>query len=255
MWNYTYYPSTPRINLPRPDPTISSSRLSPASSPHQYIVHKWGCMPTLLLRLPAVSECTNVWGVSLMLLLPPPPGDIPTSGLPHILLSSPWSVWATDGETPLGPSTSPISPPNFHWHTISRTVPLPYTASHGPAPFLPYFSTPSKLSPTIYALSSGSETPLVNRYWYNIFSSQSRGSYTTVVGDWHWYGTRPYLPQISNVGSHGRSAAPIPVCSFLMHSDGCSAYPRLLGFRSACTWGGSSGAPLGSWCCTPSFVW
>ena len=40
--------------------------------------------------------------------------------------------------------------------------------------------------------------------------------------DRHLSEENPYLPQISAVGSFSRDVTPLPVCSFVMHSDGCS---------------------------------
>ena len=102
----------------------------------------------------------------LMLLVPPPLGDISSPFIPHYLPSSLWYVYTPNGETPPGPSKSPPSPPKSHFHTASLTVPLPYTSSHGPAPFLPSSSTPSKSPPTVSLLSSGSGTPPSNFYCY-----------------------------------------------------------------------------------------
>ena len=58
MLNYTDSPSTYHINVPGPDPTISPSELSPASSTPLYRVHKWEGMSAVPQWLPAISECT-----------------------------------------------------------------------------------------------------------------------------------------------------------------------------------------------------
>ena len=139
MLNYTDSLSTTQIHLPRPDTTISSYGSSPSSPPPQYIVHKWGGIPPVLLCLPDVSECTPVWGVIPRLLVPSPPVDIPNPLTPHVSLSYPWYVWPTNGETPTRPSTYPPSPPNYHCRTSALIVPLTYTPSHGPVPFLLYW--------------------------------------------------------------------------------------------------------------------
>ena len=129
MLNYIDSPSTLQIHAPPPDPTISPSGSSPASSLPQYIVHKWGGMLPVPRWSPAVSECTPVWGVSLMLLVPPPSGDITTPRPPHVSLSSPWSVWPPNDGTPPGPSTLPPSPPNFHCRTSALSIPQACTVA------------------------------------------------------------------------------------------------------------------------------
>ena len=58
--NYTYSTSTPKINVPRPDPTISSYGSSLASDPPWYRVHKRSGMPPVPQCLPAIYECTPV---------------------------------------------------------------------------------------------------------------------------------------------------------------------------------------------------
>ena len=83
MLNYTDSPSTPQIHLPRPDPNISSSGFSPASALPWRRVHKWGGIPPVPLCLTVVSECTPVWGIIPLLIVPPPLGDIPTPCPPH----------------------------------------------------------------------------------------------------------------------------------------------------------------------------
>ena len=190
----------------------------------------------------------------LMLLVPPPLGDISSPFIPHYLPSSLWYVYTPNGETPPGPSKSPPSPPKSHFHTASLTVPLPYTSSHGPAPLLPSSSTPSKSPPTVSSLSSGSGTPPSNFYCYRLSWSQRRGRPTTVAGSWHLSIMRPYLLQSSDVGSCGGAVSPLPSFSFLTHSSGCSASPRGHGCRSACAWGGIFGNSIESWCCSPSSV-
>ena len=164
MLNYTDSPSTPQINLPCPDPTISSSGSSPASVPPWCRVQKCGGMPPFTLWLPDASKCTPVWGVTPRLPVPPPPGDITTPHLPNVYPSPLWSFWSPDGETPIVPSTFTPSPPNYHFRIAALTVPPPYTSPHSPAPFLLYLSASSKSSPTTSALSSGFETPPANRY-------------------------------------------------------------------------------------------
>ena len=75
--NYTDSPSTPQIHVPRPDPTISSSVSSPASSQPWYRVHEWGGMPPVPQWSHVISKCTPVWGVRPMLILLPPLGIFP----------------------------------------------------------------------------------------------------------------------------------------------------------------------------------
>ena len=129
MLNYTDSPSTLHIHAPRPDPTISPSGSSPASTLPQYIVHKWGCILPVTRWSPAVSECTPVWGVRLLLLVPPPPGDITTPRPPHVSSSSPWSIWPPYDGTPPGPSTLPLSPPNFNCCTAALSIPQAHTVA------------------------------------------------------------------------------------------------------------------------------
>ena len=74
MLIFTDYMYTTQIHLPRPDPTISSSRSFPASALPWYRIHKWGGMPPVLIWSPAVSKFTPVWGVILWLLAIPPLG-------------------------------------------------------------------------------------------------------------------------------------------------------------------------------------
>ena len=124
MFKYRDYSSTPHIHLPRSDPIISSYGSSLASALPWYRVHKWVNMPPVLIWLPAVSECTPVCGVIPRLLVPPPPGDIPTPLPPHILPSSPWSVLPPDGETPPGPSKFP---PYHVWRPSPTLGGLPTT--------------------------------------------------------------------------------------------------------------------------------
>ena len=83
MLNYTYYPYTPQVHLPRPGPTISYYGFSPPSATSQRRVHNWGGMPHFPLWSPAL------WGVVPQLSVPPPLGGIPTPRQPHVLPLSP----------------------------------------------------------------------------------------------------------------------------------------------------------------------
>ena len=225
MLNYTGSTSTTQIHLPSPGPTISSFGSSPASAPPRHIVHKWGSMPPLPLWLPAVSYCTILLGVVLRLLVPPPPGDIPTPRPPHVSLSSPWSTWPPGVGTPPVPLSYPLSPPKSHFHAVALTEPPSNTSSHGPATLILYFPTPSWSTPTASALSSGSDTQTENIFCYRRSSAQGKGS--------HLYGMIPYLPHIIYVGSHGGFDATLPVCSSMAHSARCSTPLMGLGYCSA----------------------
>ena len=104
MLNDKYSPSTPKIHLPRPDPTISSSGF-PAPALPWYRFHKWNRIPPVSLWLPDISECTSGWSVITRLPVLPTLGDFTIPCLPRVSPSSSWSVWQTNGETPPGPST------------------------------------------------------------------------------------------------------------------------------------------------------
>ena len=82
MLNYTEYPSTPQVHLPHPSITISSSRLSPASTPPWRRVNKWGIRPHFFLWPPVASCCTPLWSEVPWLTFPQPPGGITTPALP-----------------------------------------------------------------------------------------------------------------------------------------------------------------------------
>ena len=145
--------STPKIIVPRPDPTISSSGLYPASNPPRYRAYRWGRMPPVPRCSPAVSECTPARGIRPLLLASPPPGDIDTSCPQHIYPSSPKSACPAGGETPPGYSTSPPSPPNFLFRTVELYVSLPCTTYPGTTLLLTSSSTPLKSTPIVSALS------------------------------------------------------------------------------------------------------
>ena len=69
MLNCTYSPFTPRVHLPSPGPTISSSGLSLAFAPSQRRVHKWGFRLPFLLWFPDASitlMCSVIWNHSIL---------------------------------------------------------------------------------------------------------------------------------------------------------------------------------------------
>ena len=142
--------SITQINVPRPDPTTSSSGSYLEPNTPWYRVHKWGGISPVPRWYPDVSECTPVWGP--LLLVTPPPRDITTTRPPHVLPSSSWYICPPYGETPPGPSTFSLSPPKFRCCTAVLTVPLPYTSSHGPVPLLLSSPTTSKSPPTVSVL-------------------------------------------------------------------------------------------------------
>ena len=180
MLNYTYFSSPIQIHVPHPYPTFLSSGLSLAYASPWYKFHKYDNMPPVPRWSPTLSICNPVWGVIILLLVTPPQGDILTPRPPHVFPSSPWSVWLPDWETPPGPSPSPSSPLNFHCHTLALTMTMPYTSYHGPVLLLPSLPKLLKSPPTIYALSSSSETITENLYCYKRFYSQGRGSPPTL---------------------------------------------------------------------------
>ena len=132
---------------------------------------------------PSVYECTPVWGIRLLLLVPPPPENIPTSRPLHVFPSSPKSVWPPDGRIPPGYPRFTPSPPNFYCCKAALIVPLPFTSPHGHAPLILYFSTPTISSPTVSALYSSSGTLPSNCYFCTHSFSQGRGRPPMEIGD------------------------------------------------------------------------
>ena len=180
--NCTYYLSTPQVHLLCPGPTISYSGAFQKSAPLRHIVHNLGGMPTFLLWPPVTSLCTLLCGLFPRLPVPPTPGGINNLRLPHVFPSSPWYAWSTGGVTPPGISASPPSPTNYNFCTGAPTEPPPYTSSHGTAPLLPYFPTPSRYSPTTSALYSGSYTLPANHCFYSQFNTDMLGGdYSLIV--------------------------------------------------------------------------
>ena len=162
MLNYIDFLTTPQVQLPRPVLTISSSGLSPASAPPWRIVHKWGGRPPFLLWSLAASVCTPLLGGVPRLLFPPPPRGIPTPRPPHVLLSSPWSVWSPGDGTPPGTLGYPLYTPRSHCRTISPTETPSNTSSQRLVLLILSSSAPSQSSTTAYALYSCSDTPPSN---------------------------------------------------------------------------------------------
>ena len=188
----------------------------------------------------------------MRLLLPPPPGVIPTPCLYHVLPWYPWSALPPGDGTPPRPLASPLSPPIYQWCIIAPTVPHPYTYSPGPAPFILSSPSPSQSSPTAYAHYSGPRIPPANWCCYMQLSVRGTVMPTAVARPPYWSRTIPQLPQISTVGSHVGFFVPLPACSSQRYSYVCSASPLGLDSWSARTWGGGLGVPLGSWCNTSS---
>ena len=192
MLNYTDPPSTPKVHLPRPGTTISSYRSSLASALTRRRVHRWGDRPIFLICLPAASQCTSLWGVVPRIPVPPQPRDITTPLPSHVSLSPPWSAWTPSGGIPPGPLASNLSPHKSYCPTLAPTAIPIYKSYHGPAPLLPYLSTPSRSSPTASALSSDFDTLPSNQCCYRRYTSKGKGRPPTVAGPMHWSGTRPY---------------------------------------------------------------
>ena len=162
MLNYTDYPSTPWVHLPRPSPTRLYFRSSQAFPLTSCRVHKWGDMPNFPLWSTAASYCTPLWSVVSWLSVTLLPGDIPTPCPPHMLPTYPWYAWPPGCGTPPGPLESPMSPPNSHWRTVAPTESPPYTPYHRPAPLLLSSPTPSRSPPPASAIYPGSDTPTAN---------------------------------------------------------------------------------------------
>ena len=146
----------------RPGPTIAPSHSSLAYSPPTCRAHRWGGRPPFLLWSPAVSWCTPLWGGSPRPPLPPLTRGTTTLRLPRILLSAPWSVALNGGGTSPGPWVSSLSPPSSFCHTITPTVPPPYTSLPGTELLFPYFPAPLLSSPTASNISAGFDRPPPN---------------------------------------------------------------------------------------------
>ena len=137
--NYTSSSSTPQVHLPRIDPTIVPTVLSPESAPPPCTVNRRGGRPLSPLCLSDASWCTPRWDGSPRLPLTTLPRGTPTLRLPSVFLSSSWSVALPDGGTPPGPRAYTRSPPRSQCNIGSPTAPPPCTLLHGPAPLLPSF--------------------------------------------------------------------------------------------------------------------
>ena len=177
--------STSQVNLPRSGPTIAPSNLSLASNPPPCRVHRWGGRSLFPIWLPVVSWCITLWDGAPHSPLPPLLRGTPTLRLPHVLLSSPWSVMPPGGGTPPGPWASLPSPPSSCWCTRAPTAPPPYTSLPGPAPFL--LSLPAPSLPFLIA------SDIFRRFWYT--PNQSLLLYMIV-----W-------PRYGNVYNGGRASA------------------------------------------------
>ena len=173
--------------------------------------------------------------------MPPPPGDITTPCPPHVFLSSPWSTWTPGGGTSPGPLAFPPSPLNSHCRTVVLNDQPPYTSFHGHELLILYLPTPLQSPPTTFALSFVYDTPSASLCCYRQFSAQNKGRLSMVAAPLHWYVTRPYLPQISDIWYRGGVSAPIPFSRSPTHSAGCLASWMGLGYRYALTWGEGGG--------------
>ena len=142
--------STPKIIVPRPDPTISSSGLSSSSNPPCYRAHRWGGMSHVPWWSLGVYECNPVWSIRPLLLAPPPLGILPRPIL-HKFFRHPRN---TPGRLVAKPLQDIQHFPHYHptfaavqqhcmWHCLVHHTKVPKYLPH----FLQHFRYHTPLSP------------------------------------------------------------------------------------------------------------
>ena len=183
----------------------------------------------------AVSWCILRWGGALRSPSHTLPLDTTTLRLPHLSLSSPWSVAPTNGGAPSGPWASTRSPPNSLFHRVTPTAPPPYTLPPGTAPLLLFFLESSLSSPTTAKLCAGLGIPPPNCCCCRQLSDPSMETTPMVVRYQSWSGTRSYLPQSSVVVSRAWGAFIPPAYISLTCSGGYGASLLVIGSCSART--------------------
>ena len=225
----------PLAHLPCLDTTIASSGSSPESSIPTCTMHIKDRRPPCLLCLSATYLCKIWLGGSPQ--SPPPTLTLDTTTLfrPHVLPSPPWSSAPPDSGTLSGPWASPRSPPSYRFHRVTQTTSLPCTLILGPAMLLPP-SLESLLSyPTASKICTGLGILPLNCCCWMRSPSPSIGTPWTVVRSQLWYGTIPYFPRSSVVGSRAWGAFTPPAYTSPTCSGGYWASLLALVSHSACT--------------------